>query len=714
MGKRMPRIFLSYSWKNLDVANQIDNDFRRLGLTLIRDIRDAEDFKSIPKFIAREVGKSDYMMMIVSKEYLESRACLYEVIELLKRDNFDKRALPVTLDSGKNIYNPNGRKYYYDFWCDKLNEIQNLIAEHTNSDFVTEKESIQHINNYLVDFLKKLVVIKSKDFKALKEENYHSVFKITKYSQAPLIEELFNIDKIENLEEKKIKLDNFLIRYPRYPEAIFLKGRICSKLKQYTEAKHYYKMVFEIDENHDFALTNYGALLSNVDKKYDEALHYFERSLRANNLNETTYENRGIVYNLKSDHISAIGQFKKVLKINPTNTFALIEVARTYELLRHYERACNAYRAAITFGAKDISAYHDYAKLQRIYLKDFRGAVATLERALEIEKDNYKIRILLALILQEDLKNYEAAIRHFEYATTIQPKDAYAYSRVASINAIEFHNYELAKEWYLKTIKVDPAGDQAYSDLGFLSYEYLNDYSSGKSYLEWALSINENNVETNVRYAWLLHNHLNDKQSAKKYFKRAVLLDPKSEQAHHEYALFMLEMKDDKAALFHFEEAMRINPLNTDAFFNAGAICFNARDYAMATECFLKVIALDFCYPCAHHTLGQIYSMQEKHELAKFHFEQELSVNPNDLNSHISLGTILSNNYNRPGEAKIHFERAIELDGKSFLAHYNLGIVVNDLQGLEAAKPHFIKAKELYDPAQDGPEFLEALNEFIG
>jgi hypothetical protein len=75
---KIPNIFLSYSWKDRDIADEIDNDFKAVGITFRRDERDAKYRTSIKEFMDT-VGKHDYVVMLISDDYLRSANCMYEV-----------------------------------------------------------------------------------------------------------------------------------------------------------------------------------------------------------------------------------------------------------------------------------------------------------------------------------------------------------------------------------------------------------------------------------------------------------------------------------------------------------------------------------------------------------------------------------------------------------------------------------------------------------
>jgi UDP-N-acetyl-D-mannosaminuronate dehydrogenase len=88
------KIFLSYAWANASVADEMDNDFKALGITFQRDVRDISYTSSIKDFM-NKIGKSDFVVMLISDEYIRSENCMYEVTELLGAHEFERRILPV-------------------------------------------------------------------------------------------------------------------------------------------------------------------------------------------------------------------------------------------------------------------------------------------------------------------------------------------------------------------------------------------------------------------------------------------------------------------------------------------------------------------------------------------------------------------------------------------------------------------------------------------
>lgn len=125
-------IFLSYCQKDHSIADIVDSTISKSveGIAEIsRDIRDIKYRESIKKFM-ESVGNHDYVIMIISDNYLKSRNCLYEMLEVMRDRNYGKKLLfivlsdedaqyyddPHTTHIGANVYNIEGQTEYISYW----------------------------------------------------------------------------------------------------------------------------------------------------------------------------------------------------------------------------------------------------------------------------------------------------------------------------------------------------------------------------------------------------------------------------------------------------------------------------------------------------------------------------------------------------------------------------------------------------------------------
>lgn len=119
--QNMKTVFLSYSWKNKNVADFIDSSFHGTGVEIVRDERSVNYTQSIKDFMRRIRG-TDYSLLLITEDYLKSVNCMFEVLEIVKDEKFRERILPI-VQSDTSIFSPEGRLTYTQFWQGEFDRI---------------------------------------------------------------------------------------------------------------------------------------------------------------------------------------------------------------------------------------------------------------------------------------------------------------------------------------------------------------------------------------------------------------------------------------------------------------------------------------------------------------------------------------------------------------------------------------------------------------
>lgn len=166
-------LFLSYCQKDSDIANLIED-----GLTpyisgkakISRDIRDVEYHESFKKFM-QTIESHDFVIMIISDNYLKSRNCMFEVEEVIKDSQFHKKLAFIVLSDediqyyrnqivssvGAKIYSLEGQTEYSLYWKQVENNLQKQIdalGDPTRAIYqIKEKRIVQKILLDLPEFM---------------------------------------------------------------------------------------------------------------------------------------------------------------------------------------------------------------------------------------------------------------------------------------------------------------------------------------------------------------------------------------------------------------------------------------------------------------------------------------------------------------------------------------------------------------------------------
>ena len=291
---------------------------------------DLEPWSDIREF-EEKIKDVDYVLGVISKGYLESNNCMYEMAFFYnEKKNPDKGFLPVNdLDevSQSIIFEATGskaRNKYIPFW---KNEKDNYLKDDEHASEKTKKEEREKFDlilSHIEEFLKNIKDKKVITTKYLEDENYKPIlYYILKDSEKDiydLSERLSNILRKDNtnrtneLDElkEKFKNDNEKLAYISFEEALFLHtiaNNLEDAIKIYTEAIGY-------QPNYGDAYSNRGVAHSNLND-YEESIKDFTKAIDINPNYAEAYNNRGAVYAEMKEYGKSILDYTKAIDINP-------------------------------------------------------------------------------------------------------------------------------------------------------------------------------------------------------------------------------------------------------------------------------------------------------------------------------------------------------------------------------------------------------------
>ncbi len=120
-----PTVFVSYNDKS-------GREFVDALVTETKDIAqiirytDMGAWESFKEFM-NSIRKQDFAVLVITDAYLKSYACLYEVMELMKEENWLGKTMFVIFDDAHNAFTAAGRASYIGFWNQKCNELEETI-----------------------------------------------------------------------------------------------------------------------------------------------------------------------------------------------------------------------------------------------------------------------------------------------------------------------------------------------------------------------------------------------------------------------------------------------------------------------------------------------------------------------------------------------------------------------------------------------------------
>jgi hypothetical protein len=72
------------------------------------------------------LGQGKCVVVVISKRYLESENCMFELIQIAKNGDFHDRIFPIVLDDTK-LYDPIDRIKYVEYWEGKASALDEAM-----------------------------------------------------------------------------------------------------------------------------------------------------------------------------------------------------------------------------------------------------------------------------------------------------------------------------------------------------------------------------------------------------------------------------------------------------------------------------------------------------------------------------------------------------------------------------------------------------------
>lgn len=187
-------IFISYSHKDKIEADYMDDYFQLNGVILKRDVREVEYSQSFVEFM-KSIRVNDYVLMLISRNYLLSVNCMYEVIEVMKEVDFGEKIHPIIVNS-ELLYTIEGNLEVIQYWSKKYDDLKSKIENVDIIDSISlakDLKKIQEIKSNIGDFLCIIKERKYLSFEEQKEQNFKSILSalgVNQFEQMTITDEV--------------------------------------------------------------------------------------------------------------------------------------------------------------------------------------------------------------------------------------------------------------------------------------------------------------------------------------------------------------------------------------------------------------------------------------------------------------------------------------------------------------------------------------------
>jgi len=139
-------IYISYAWggDSEKIVDLLDTELQERNIKVIRDKRDLGYKGSITEFM-KDIGKGNKVIVIISKKYLESDNCMFELTQVYENKDFKERIFPIVLKDA-DFYDPVKRGEYIKYWERKIVKLDEMIKSFERGTDILDLN--KELNNY--------------------------------------------------------------------------------------------------------------------------------------------------------------------------------------------------------------------------------------------------------------------------------------------------------------------------------------------------------------------------------------------------------------------------------------------------------------------------------------------------------------------------------------------------------------------------------------
>lgn len=138
-----PTVFISYKRDKGYIANNLEKTIGGRA-EIKRDIKEIGAWESITSFM-NSIRKQDFAILVISDNYLKSVACMYEVMQLLKDDDWLDKTI-IMLAEDINIFGTKEQLIYIKYWNEEYNNIAELIKSLPPESVSSQSEDLKKIS----------------------------------------------------------------------------------------------------------------------------------------------------------------------------------------------------------------------------------------------------------------------------------------------------------------------------------------------------------------------------------------------------------------------------------------------------------------------------------------------------------------------------------------------------------------------------------------
>jgi len=310
-----------------------------------------------------------------------------------------------------------------------------------------------------------------------------------------------------------------------------------------------------------------------------------------------------------------------------------------------YTEAAEVFRRALAQDPRFVHARINLGRAQML-MKDFDGAIKSLQEALRLDPRQVEVDNLLGNIYMErgDPARAEAAFRK---SLAARPDDTNAHNSLGLLYD-RIGKDELAIQEYRKVVAIDPDYAEGYNNIG------------------------------------LIYRKRGEPRKAIELFEQAIKADADFPGSYNNMGLAWQDLGDLKQARLVLERGLTISPKNAVILNNLGTIDLAEHDLAAAKSRFAQAIEADPEYPSAYNNLGAVLGMMGKPDDAFEEYLKAVELDPNYADARFNIARHFAEQH-RIREAIDMLDKVLAIDPRYAKALLQVGILLAQQGKLDLA-----------------------------
>ena len=200
------------------------------------------------------------------------------------------------------------------------------------------------------------------------------------------IDGVLNLFKSGKLDKAKIKIENYIKKFPKSFVLFNILGAVCAAQDELEVAINHHKKSVEINPDYAEGYNNLGIAFQKLGL-FEEAVKNYKKTLKLKPDFSLTYNNLGVVLKSLNKLDEALLTSKKAIELDPKFADAHNNIGAILQDLGNYEEAYKFYKKAIKLKSSYSEAYYNLGILLK-KLGKMEECVENFQKAVTVNQKN--------------------------------------------------------------------------------------------------------------------------------------------------------------------------------------------------------------------------------------------------------------------------------------------------------------------------------------